>query len=104
LIGNDKPGYDLLALKYIKHPLPCRKTAPIHIPSAVHLPVASLSILGSLARLPSFLYPNLFQKNHFRLFNHDFSIPGFRLFGSQMIVALLGWFVTGYIFKEPKIT
>ncbi len=168
-------GYDLLALKYINHPLPYRKTAfasfagyafsnniglsmlaggsvrfrlytawglsvyeigkvvllctstlwlgfstlagiifllaPIHVPSAVHLPVASLRMLGCLALLPSFLYLtlNLLRKNHFKLFNHDISIPGFRLFGSQMAVALLDWFVAGYIFyillpENPHLT
>ena len=45
-----------------------------------------------------YLMLNILHRKDFQVLGYPISIPGFRLFGSQMAVALLDWFVAGYIF------
>lgn len=156
-------GYDSLALKYINHPLPYKKTAfasfvgyafsnniglsmlaggsvrfrlysswglsayeitevvlfctatiwlgflsltgiiflfePVTIPATIRVPFESIKILGFIALLPAgiFLLLNLFQKKSLKFREYEIKIPSFRFFGSQMIVAIVDWFVAGCV-------
>jgi phosphatidylglycerol lysyltransferase len=72
---------------------------PLTIPATVYVPFASTMILGCIALLPAgfFLLLKLFQKKSLNLRKYEIKIPSFGFIGSQMSVAILDWFVAGYI-------
>jgi phosphatidylglycerol lysyltransferase len=156
-------GYDYLALKYIDHPVPYKKTAfasfvgyafsnniglsmlaggtvryrlysswglsvyeitkvilycsatlwlgfltlagivsllePITIPATIHLPFASIRILGVIALFPAgfILLLSLNRKKSLDFGKYRITIPSFAFIGSQMAVAILDWSLAGYI-------
>ena len=72
---------------------------PIVIPATIYVPFASIRILGFIALLPAgcFLLLNLWHKESFKFREYEINIPAFGLFGGQMAVAVLDWFVAGCI-------
>jgi phosphatidylglycerol lysyltransferase len=72
---------------------------PVAIPATIHVPFASIRILGFIALLPTefFLLLKLFHKESLKFREYEIKIPSFRFFGGQMAVALLDWFVAGCI-------
>ncbi|HPD60397.1 MAG TPA: bifunctional lysylphosphatidylglycerol flippase/synthetase MprF [Thermodesulfobacteriota bacterium] len=55
--------------------------------------------LGMVALIPvgAFLMGSLLRKKPFRMGDWEFTIPSPKLFGGQMVVALLDWFVAGWV-------
>ena len=72
---------------------------PIAIPATIHVPFASIRILGFIALLPAgfFLLLNLLHKESLKFREYEINIPSLGLFGGQMAVAVLDWFVAGCI-------
>ncbi len=72
---------------------------PLAIPQALHIPFASVQTLGVIALIPvgAFLIGSLLRKEPLKIRGWEFTIPSIKLFGGQMIVALLDWFVAGCV-------
>ena len=72
---------------------------PLSIPHALHIPFASVQTLGVVALIPvgAFLIGSLLRKEPLKIRGWEFTIPSVKLFGGQMIIALLDWFVAGCV-------
>jgi phosphatidylglycerol lysyltransferase len=72
---------------------------PMAIPATIHVPFASIRILGFIAFLPAgFLFLlSVLQKKSLSLGKHQIKIPSFGFICSQMAVAILDWLLAGYI-------
>jgi len=72
---------------------------PLAIPHALHIPFASVQTLGVIALIPvgAFLIGSLLRKEPLKIRGWEFTIPSVKLFGGQMIIALLDWFVAGSV-------
>ena len=72
---------------------------PLAIPHALHIPFASVRTLGVVALIPvgAFLIGSFLRKEPLKIRDWEFTIPSIKLLGSQMIVALLDWFVAGCV-------
>ena len=72
---------------------------PIAIPQALHLPFASVQTLGVIALVPTgaFFFVSLFRKGPVKIRGWEVTIPSFKLFSTQITVALFDWFIAGCI-------
>jgi phosphatidylglycerol lysyltransferase len=72
---------------------------PMTIPATIHLPFASIRILGFIALMPAgfLLLLSLLREKSLSLGKYQIKIPSFAFIGSQMAVAILDWLVAGYI-------
>lgn len=72
---------------------------PLAVPISLHIPFASIRILGFIVLLPVgfFLLLNIFHKESLKFREHEIKIPSFSFLGGQMAVAVLDWFVAGYV-------
>lgn len=66
---------------------------PIAVPEALHLPVASLPVLGALLLLitAGFFFWTLIRKKPFRFRQWEFFLPSSGLFSLQIGIAILDW-------------
>ncbi|HOO90336.1 MAG TPA: bifunctional lysylphosphatidylglycerol flippase/synthetase MprF [Syntrophales bacterium] len=72
---------------------------PLMIPTTLHIPFASVKLLGLLflAIVASYLIVSLVHKRPFKIKDWEFTLPSSRFFLGQMAVALMDWILAGSV-------